>query len=182
MILNVPIYKKIQLRDLEVSDAFSLSEMIVLNAEYFQRFMPQTTAQNLSEAKSSIYILKKAEQHLLKTQFTFGIVETSENKVIGLVILKNIDNTKKQAEFAYCLSKNYAGKGLVSKAVNQTLQFAREELSLENFIIITHKTNKSSVGVALNNDFEWTKTLFKGFTPNNKVPVDMELYELKKEE
>lgn len=182
MILNVSISEGFQLRDLEVADAFSLSNMISANSDYFQRFMPKTTAQNLTEKDSKLYIEQKGEQHFLKTQFTFGITEISTNRIIGLVILKHIDYERKQAEFAYCLSKEFGGKGLVSFAVKEVITFAKEILKLEHFIIIAHKTNKPSVGVALNNNFEWTKTLFKGFKPNGEEPLDMELYELKAEQ
>jgi len=181
MILNVPISENIQLRDLEVSDATELSKFIVKNEKHFARFLPQTSAQNMSEALSTIYILKKAGEHLEKSQFTFAIVSAEISKILGLVILKNIDYNKKQGEIAYGLDEDQQGKGLTSASVRAMIDFAFEDLQLKTLEIITHKTNKGSVGVALNNDFEWTKTLFKEFTPQGETPLNMELYILKNE-
>ncbi len=58
--------------------------------------------------------------------------------------------------------------------------YAFETLGLETLQIITHKGNMSSIKVALNNNFEWQKTLENEFTTAGETPLDMELYELYK--
>ena len=64
----------------------------------------------------------------------------------------------------------------MSKAIDKLSTYAFETLGLERLQIIAHKDNIPSVKVALNNNFEWQKTLKNEFTPTGEQPLDMELY------
>ena len=83
---------------------------------------------------------------------------------------------------AYCIGYNFEGYGLISKSIKALSKHAFEELGLENLQIIVHKSNVSSVKVAEKNNFRWIKTLEKAYAPPNEVDLDMELYELHKED
>ena len=165
---------------LDIEDAQSLFHLMNSNAERFQLFLPTTLSQNRSLSASKIYIKQKNVENLTKSQFTFAIKENSSNAIAGLIILKKVDYNTKQAEFAYCIGEGFGGKGLISKAVSEVVKYAVSKLGLKNFQIITHKTNEGSVNVALNTNFTWSETLIGEFTPKGKLPLDMELYELKK--
>ena len=129
--------------------------------------------------KTKAYILQKNKENRNRTQFTFSIKENNSKEIAGLIILKNIDTKLQQAEFAYCIEKKYRAKGLTSKAVQQVVNFAINELSIRTFEIIVHNTNIGSCKVAEKNGFVWKKTLLNEFTPIGKPAMDMELYVLK---
>jgi ribosomal-protein-alanine N-acetyltransferase len=166
------------LEPLVVKDASSLYSLMVSNVERFQLFLPKTLAQNMTLEDSRVYILKKNDEHKTKSQFTFAIKEKLTNSIAGLIILKNIHKDILQAEFAYCIGEQFAGKRLTSVAVSKVIQFANKELALSRFQIIAHKTNAGSAKVALNNNFTWSKTLIDEFTPEGQSSLNMELYEL----
>lgn len=174
------ITDQFSLNPLEVSDAKSLHELMVSNAERIGLFLPVTLSQNKSFADTEAYISRKIDENVAKSKFTFTIKEDTSNVVAGLVILKNIDYQTKQGEFAYCLGDAFKGQGLMSKSVKTFLEFAVQELGLKKFQIITHVSNISSVKVATNNGFSWVKTLIGEFKPKDRAQLDMELYELKK--
>jgi len=163
---------------LNIEDAQSLFHLMDSNAERFQLFLPKTLSQNRSLEDSKKYIERKRVEISSKSQFTFAIKENSSNEIAGLIIIKKIDYDTKQAEFAYCIGEEFGGKGLISKSISEVVKFSVNELGLKNFQIITHKTNEGSVKVALNNNFTWSETLISEFTPEGKLSLDMELYEL----
>jgi len=168
------------LEPLKLSDAASLCNLMVSNSERFKIYLPSTLSQNLIIENSVVYIHRKNEEHQNESQYTFAIKEKESNAVAGLVILKNIDREKHQAEFAYCIGSFFGGKRLTSKSVLKVVKFATEKLGVNMFQIITHKTNIGSVKVAEKCGFSWKKTLLNEFKPKDRVSMDMELYVLEK--
>lgn len=162
---------------LKPSDVDELHLFLMNNAERFRRFFPLTLSSNATVEKSAEYIEIKEREIQQKVNFTFAIRETDSQKIIGLIIIKKIDWTKRIGELAYCIGSNFEGKGLVTKAVKAIRDFAYNELDLKTLQIIAHKTNLASVKVAQNSNFIWKKTLLNEFTPINEAPLDMELYE-----
>lgn len=162
---------------LKPSDVDELHLFLMENAERFRRFFSLTLSSNATVEKSAEYIEIKEREIQQKVNFTFAIRETDSQKIIGLIIIKKIDWTKRIGELAFCIGSNFEGKGLVTKAVKAISDFAYNELDLKTLQIIAHKTNLASVKVAQNSNFIWKKTLLNEFTPINESPLDMELYE-----
>ncbi len=166
---------------LKPQDAESLSRLMISNGRRFQKFLPKTLAQNLSEDDSKKYIQKKTAQIQNQTEFTFAIKDIDSAHVAGLIILKNINHQLKQGEFSYCLGQKYSGKGWMTRSIKAVKAYAFNELKLKSLQIIIHKTNVPSIQIAERNAFTWVKTLDKEFV-TGKSTLDMELYELQHEE
>lgn len=170
-----------KLEALKPGDASSLSALMISNGKSFQKYLPKTLALNLSEIDSKIYIFNQIKAQKNKEEFTFAIKDINTTDVAGLIILKNIDYTLKQGEFAYCIGQKFSGKGWVTQSIKAVSKFAFEELGLKSLKIIIHKTNLSSINVAERSGFNWSVTLLNAFTPSDENAVDMELYELRYE-
>ncbi|MEE9361754.1 MAG: GNAT family N-acetyltransferase [Cellulophaga sp.] len=168
----------IKIEKLVLEDAKSLSDLMVSNTERFNRFFPQTLAQNLSVSDSETYILLKNEEIRTRSEFTFAIRENNSASIIGLIILKRLDWEKKIGELAYCIDVKSKGKGWMTKIVKVFSIYAFEKLGLETLQIIVHKTNIGSLKVAEKCNFKWQTVLKKEHTPPGEKPLDMELYEL----
>lgn len=168
----------IHITELKKEDARALFELMDSNREHFGSYLPITLSQNKSIKDSEAYILKKAKENKLMYSLTLAIKDESSKNIAGLIILKNIDRLKKQAEFAYGVGKAFEGRGLTSRAVKQLSHYAFAKLDLKAIRIITHKDNIGSCKVAEKCGFQWKRTLKKEFTPPNGKPLDMELYEL----
>lgn len=167
-----------QIVPLKSEDALNLNVLMVSNAERFRKYFPKTLSSNLTFDATESYILDKIDEFQSKSGFTFVIKEKATQNIIGLIIIKKLNWETKQAEFAYCIGSEFEGKGLTSFAVKEMSKFAFEDLGLKTLQIISHKTNLGSIKVAKNCGFVWQRTLLNEFTPTNKVPIDMELYEL----
>jgi ribosomal-protein-alanine N-acetyltransferase len=164
---------------LKLTDSVELHNFILSNTERLKKYFPVTLSNNSTLEKTTEYIVTKNREIEERSNFTFAI-RNEKSIIIGLMILKKIDWTTKMGEFAYCIGSNYEGKGYTSKAVNEMMQFALNELQLKTLQIIAHKTNIGSCKVAEKSGFTWKRTLLNEFTPENETPLDMELYELEK--
>jgi ribosomal-protein-alanine N-acetyltransferase len=170
-----------QLVALEQEDAVSLNKLLSSNTEKFKKYFPITLSSNLTLEATERYILDKKAEFQAKSGFTFAIKDNEDQNIIGLIIIKKLNWETKQAEFAYCIGSEKAGKGWMTKAVNEISNYAFNDLKLKTLQIIAHKTNLASVKVAENCGFVWKRTLPNEFTPTNELPLDMELYELTNE-
>ena len=168
------------IKPLKLEDALQLNKLLVSNTNHFKQHLPQTLAANRTLEDSKSYIKKKTEAMGSNAEYVFTIKNQQTKTIAGLVILKNLDWTLKQGEFAYCIGKKFEGKGWMSEAVKAASNYAIETLGLKTLQIIAHKTNYGSVKVAKNSGFIWKETLKDEFTTENKPSLDMELYELSK--
>ncbi|QCX02400.1 GNAT family N-acetyltransferase [Aggregatimonas sangjinii] len=162
---------------LQLSDAPSLSKMMVENRSRFQRFFPYTLAQNLTPAASEEYIQRKKKQNTERTEFTWTIRDKKTTKIAGLIILKELDWKRGVGELAYCIGQKFEGLGWVTRTVETITKYAFSELRLRTLQIITHKTNIGSIRVAEKCGFQWQKKLVKSYTAPDGIALDMELYE-----
>ncbi|MGB6267719.1 MAG: GNAT family protein [Olleya sp.] len=159
-------------------DAWKLCDFMVANQNRFQRYFPKTLEQNITPTLSQLFVEKKAKQFNNKEEFLFTLKQTETRALAGIIYIKELDWTKPQGEFAYCIGYPFEGQGLATKAVKALTNYAFSELGLEALQIIVFKDNIGSVKVAENNNFKWVKTLKNEYTPSGENPLDMELYEL----
>lgn len=173
--------ERLSIHYLTPEDALQLNKLLVSNTERFIRFLPKTLAANRTLESTHSYIKNKMASAKQRTEFVFTIKDRHGIQMTGIIILKNIDWEVKQAEFAYCMGKQFKGKGWMSEAIKASSNFAIETLGLNTLQIISHKSNFGSIKVAENSGFEWKETLPEEYTPLNEPALDMELYELRYE-
>lgn len=167
------------LSELRPRDAKDLNDLMVVNALRFERFFPHTLGQNLTLKASRGFIDKKVIENRGKTEFTYAIRSKINQKVAGLIILKEIDWNKKEGELAYCIGKEFEGRGWTTQLVMEFSRYVFATHGLTALHIIAHLSNQSSIRVAEKCGFVWQETLFAEFTPPKEIPLDMELYTLR---
>lgn len=176
MLLN--LNDSFYIEPIKTQDAWSLCDFIVANEDRLKRYFPSTLTQNLTPDLSKRFTEKKVKHFQNKEEFLFILKEKETKQLVGLIYIKELDWTKNQGEFAYCIGYPFENKGLTTKAVKELSEYAFENLGLKTLQIIVHKNNLASIKIAENNNFTWVKTLPNEFTPIGKQPLDMELYEL----
>lgn len=76
----------------------------------------------------------------------FGIEHISENKLIGLSFLKNINLIHRKAEFAIFIGDEQArGKGFSKEATIQTLKFGFNSLGLNRIFLSVQANNEIAI-------------------------------------
>lgn len=166
----------ISISPLKLEDALQLNKLLVSNTERFIRFLPKTLEENTTLESTQNYIKGKIKSAEKRQEFVYVINDKYSRAMIGMVILKHLDWEIKQGEFAYCISKNFKGKGFMSTAIKAISNYAIESLELKTLQILAHKSNLSSVNVALQSGFKWQSTLNDEFKPLNESSLDMELF------
>ena len=152
-------FNNFNINAIKATDAWPLCNFMAANEDRLKRYFPKTLQQNLTPDLAQCFTDKKVKQFQLKKEFLFSLKENGSNEIAGLIYLKELDWTTKQAEFAYCISYQFEGKGITTKAVGVLSDYAFETLGLKTLQIIVHKDNLASVAVATNNSFTWIKTL-----------------------
>lgn len=170
--------EKIDIRPVAVKDAWKICDFAIANEHRMKRYFPITLEQNLTPDLSKRFVALKIKQFEKNEEYLFVITPKEKSQVIGLVYIKELDWTKKQGEFAYCIDYNWEGRGIASLIVKELSDYAFRALGLDVLQIIVHKDNTASVRVAEKCHFTWQKTLKKEYTPPGELPLDMELYEL----
>ena len=169
-----------EINPIHEGDAWKICDFAIINTDRLKRYFPKTLEQNLNPTLSLIYVENQVKAFQNKELFVFTLKQLETQKIVGLIIIKEVDWITKQGEFAYAIDYNCNGKGVMSIAIEKLSAYAFKTLGLERLQIISHKDNLPSVKVALNTNFEWQKTLENEFTPAGEQPLDMELYELYK--
>lgn len=169
-----------EINPIHEGDAWKICDFVTANADRLKRYFPKTLEQNLNPTLSKLYVENRVNAFQNKDTFVFTLKASETRKLIGLIIIKELDWIIKQGELAYAIDYNFKGQGLMSKVIKKLTEYAFETLGLVRLQIIVHKDNLPSVNVALNTNFEWQKTLKNQFTPRGENPLDMELYELYK--
>ncbi|RCS27521.1 N-acetyltransferase [Polaribacter sp. WD7] len=175
MIVDIETHR---LELLQEKDYWKICDFMVSNENRFKTYLPSTLAQNLTPELSKQFIKSKIQLIDESKEYVFVLKNTIDKTIDGIFYLKEIDNVKKQAEFAYGIGYQIKNKGFATKVVRKLSNFAFLKLKLKKLQIISHKTNIASIRVAQNCNFSWIKTLEKSFTPPNSKSQDMELYEL----
>ena len=166
---------------LQQKNALQLNKLFVSNTERFMDHLPTTLAENRTLESTQNYIIKKIEEAKKYIEFVFVINHNYSSDIIGLIILKNLDWESRTGEFAYCIGKRFKGKELMTEGIKAVSNYAVDIMKLDTLQIISHKTNFSSIKVALQSGFKWKETLVNEFMPLNGAALDMELYELRNE-
>lgn len=161
-----------------IDDAENICSLMISNQERFQRFFPKTLAQNLTVDASKDLIKKKRKENFSKSEYTHLIKENSSRKIVGIIILKELNWNIDIGELAYCIDEKFEGRGWMTQIVEKFSKYALDILGLKSLQIIAHNTNKGSIRVAEKCGYIWKRTLENEFTPPNERSLDMELYEL----
>lgn len=162
---------------LQPSDALQLNKLFVSNTDRFYKYLPKTIEENTTLAGTKSYIARQIKAANKKKSFVFVIHDPHSKDIIGMILLKNLDWKHKNGEFAYCIGRRFKGQGLMADAVRQTCRHAIEILGLKTLEILVHKTNASSINVALKSGFKWKHTLQDEFMTLDNTEQPIEVFE-----
>lgn len=159
-----------------INDAEQFFQLIKNNESHLIKYFPGTIKENdtLEKTKSFIQtILDKIEE---KEYFPFGIFQNE--KLIGLIQIKNFDWKVPQCELGYLLDKDFGGQGIVTKMVGETIPYCFNTLELKKIYLRIDPENIGSNHVALKNGFELEGVLRCGFRRGDGELVDVNYYGL----
>jgi len=139
MILNVD--KNIVLKQLELADTPDIFNTIDSQREHLGPFLPfvETTKQ-LSDTQAFVESVVNAPEDRLEYTFTIRV----NGRMAGLIGFKDTDRTNRKTEIGYWLSRDFLGRGIMTRSVSTLCDFAFRELDINRIQIKCAVTNSAS--------------------------------------
>ena len=134
-------------------------ELIDRNKDRLKNTFPVTLSHclNLEETKDFLAFNTIKEKN--KENYFFFVKNIETNKLIGYIGVKKIDYHISKCELFYFIDTDFEGKGIISKAVSEVIEFCFNELKMNKIFICTSKINFGSQQIALKNGFILEGTL-----------------------
>ena len=174
--------KEIEIRPVEMDDYTDVYNIIEKNRERLVMYFPKTSRSIKDIETTKKFIKQKIKQAWQKEQFCFVTSMKSSARIIGMIMIKNIDWTIPKAELAYFIDKDFEGMGITSNAVQSVVEFCFERLEMEKLYIKFNPENAASKKVAIKNGFEKEGFLKREFRTGQGQLTDVERYGLLKKQ
>lgn len=81
-------------------------------------------------------------------EFPFAVVENESGKYLGECVLNHINHMHKVANITYWIKKDFAGRGLSTRAVKLISKFGFQKLGMRRLEIFMEPENTASIKVA----------------------------------
>jgi ribosomal-protein-serine acetyltransferase len=155
-------------------------KLIENNKNHIEKTFPVTLVNCADLEKTVDFIANNIEIEKRKDGYYFYIRNSTTNDLIGYVCIKNINKTILKCELAYFVDAAFEGKGIISKAVSQTIAFCFNELMMNKIFICTSKINLGSQRIALKHGFQQEGILREEFKNGDGILEDINYYGLLK--
>lgn len=152
------------------------------NKSHIGKTFPVTVAACDTLENTFGFLAESIDRQEKKDGYYFYIRHTETQKLIGYVCIKNINKHVFKCELAYFIDREFEGKGIISKAVSQIIDFCFNELLMNKVFICTSKINFGSQRIATKHGFSQEGILREEFKSNEGVLEDIIYFGLLKSE
>ena len=155
-------------------------DLIDNNRNRIIKTFPVTVSNCVDLKTTEEFIAKNRQIEKEKTGYYFYVRNLETSKLIGYIGIKKIDFHISKCELFYFIDKDFEGKGIISKAVSEVIDFCFNELTMNKIFICTSKINFGSQQIALKNGFIQEGTLREEFKNFEGILEDINYYGLLK--
>ncbi len=132
-------------------------------------------SEKLSAEMHKKWLEEKVNEHLVEQ---FIIIEKKSHKPIGSVYFRDIDKTKKEAEYGIFIGEDFAlGQGYGNETAQLALEYAFKEMELNRIFLRVFADNEPAIKSYENAGFRMTnkeETINKNGTQRKLVFMDIE--------
>jgi ribosomal-protein-serine acetyltransferase len=148
---EIQLNAQISMRLMEQRHADALFEFIESGREEFQQWIPYVSKTKTLEAAVSL-VSRFLDMHQNGTGYVYGLWDG--DKMVGNVLIKDIDPVSQRAEIGYMVAKAYQRHGLASAACTHMIEFILNELDFQKVVICCDDRNEASIAIARRLGFE----------------------------
>lgn len=156
--------------------------LVKTNEERLRDYFPLILNANNSPEASEFFIRQKLAAWLEQKEFAFGIWHQEDQKLIGYIVLKNIEWSIPMAEVVYFIDADYTEKRLATEAMQAVVKFAFQEVQLQKLFVYTPPDNTASRRLLMKMGFRPVGTMQQHYRRSDGITVDMVFYELTMQE
>jgi len=164
--LTQEIVPGIDLRLLERRHAIKLFDFIEKGRARFEDWIPfvsKTLTKEDTEKKIDSFL----ELYKNGSGYFWGLWEN--DKIIGMILIKDIDMCTKSAEIGCMIDKDYEGRGIIKESCMKMIKFLFEDLEINKIILCCDENNERSINIAKYFNFEHEGTLKQSILINGKL-------------
>ena len=157
-------------------DYKSFFQLLENNKPRLQDFFTGTMSKTKTLADTKTYAKEIAQRMKAKSYMPFIISDTKTKQFIGLVDVKNIDWNKYMAELGYFIDVNYEGKGIITEAVGNVINYIVVEHQFKSLYCRIGSENSGSQKVATKNGFQCVETRKNDYQISDGSFVDLDYF------
>jgi len=164
------------IRLLEIQDLDNYFQLVENNRQRLEDFFTGTVSKTKTYEDTRNFvtdIIKRAKE---KVYFPYLVIDNSNQNIVGFLDLKNIDWSIPKSEIGFYIDKDYAGKGITTKALNLLCGFCFSEYKFQKIFLRTHPSNISARTVAEKSGFELEGINRKDYKTTSGKIVDLVYY------
>ena len=164
------------IRLLEIQDLDNYFELVENNRKRLEDFFIGTVSKTGTYDETRNFVEDMIQRTKEKVYFPYIIIDNSNRNIIGFLDLKNIDWSIPKSELGFYIDKNYAGKGIITKALNLLCKFCFSQYKFQKIFLRTHPTNISAKTVAEKCGFELEGIIRKDYKTSSGKIIDLVYY------
>ncbi len=169
-------FENYTIRLIEKSDLEDYFTLVQKNRERLERFFAGTVSRTSNKEETRIF-LKEIEVGIEnKIYFAYVIIDTQSESMVGFIDLKNIDWRIPKSEVGFFIDRDYAGKGITSKALDVLCEYCFTHHGFKKLFLRTHESNLPSRRVAEKCGFEIEGKLRSDYRTSSGELVDVLYY------
>lgn len=170
----------VTIRQIRAEDKESFHNLVRENTARLVDYFP-ITVENAASLEIAGDTIRMYNMLAEKNELLVLVVQkNSDEKVVGMVFLKNIDHKTGKCELAYFVDKHEEGKGFTSYAIKQSVDIAFNTLNLNKVYCRVAPDNEPSKRVVQKNGFELEGVLKQEFKLQDGSLIDLHYYGLLK--
>ena len=149
--LKMEVVPGIELKLLEKHHGEPFFEFIEKGRADFENWIPfvsETTSLEKAVARIEVYL-----KLFVQGRGYFWCL-WHRDRIIGLVLIKDIDRNALSAEIGYMIDPDFAEKGIISRSCRMMIGFLFDELQMNRIVICCDEENERSSGIAKRFGFE----------------------------
>jgi len=166
------------IRHVSIDDLDGYYNLIDKNRKRLEAFFAGLVAITGNLESTKAHLEDVLAKHEKKHFYSFIVIDSTNNRIIGSIQLKSIDWNIPKAEVGYYIDSDYEGKGITSTAVSKVIAYGFDELKMNKLFLRANSENKGSVRVAEKNGFRVEGVLRKDYKSTDGTLVDLVYYGL----
>ena len=171
--MKIQVDRKIELKQLKLSDSADIFNTIISQREYLGKWLPSVQyTKKIEDTENFVDSVVNAAED--RFEYVFAI--RNQNEFIGLIGLKSTDKVNKKTEIGYWLSEKYQKQGIMTKSVSKLCDFAFNELGINRIQIKCAVGNDQSKNIPKRLNFKFEGIERDGELLTGNVYTDLEVY------
>ena len=155
-------------------------ELVTANKPHIEKTFPVTVTSCCDLENTRDLMLKNTDKQKNEDGYFFYLRNLDTRSLIGFVCIKNVNKTIRKCELAYFIDKDFEGRGIISKAVSDTVDFCFNTIDMNKVFICTSKVNMASQRIATKHGFRQEGILREEFKNGDAILEDIVYFGLLK--